>query len=196
MSDTKVPTVQDADTLLREFTKDERLIYHAYAVAGVLRYMARKAGEDETRWFVIGLIHDLDWEMFPAEHCRKTRELLTARGWPEEYIRAAVSHGWGICSDVEPLSRMEKMLYALDELTGLVAATALVRPSRSVLEVETKSVLKKWKTKGFAAGANRDLIQKGADMLGIPLEALITDCIAGMREVADQIGLRGNPGAA
>jgi predicted hydrolase (HD superfamily) len=141
------------------------------------------------KWGLIGLIHDLDYEKFPEQHCAKTAEILRERGWPEEYIRAIVSHGWGLCSDVEPQSRLEKTLYAIDELTGLVAACALVRPSKSVMDLEPSSVKKKWKQKGFAAGVNREVIQKGAAMLGIEVDALTADVIAGMREVAAEIGL-------
>ena len=135
------------------------------------------------------MIHDLDYGRFPDQHCSKTREILEERGWPEEYIRAVVSHGWGLCSDEEPRTSLEKTLYAVDELTGLVAACALVRPSRSVMDLEVKSVMKKWKQKSFAAGANRDVIEKGASMLGCDLNTLIADVIAGMREVAATIGL-------
>jgi predicted hydrolase (HD superfamily) len=141
---------------------------------------------------VVGLVHDLDYEQFPDEHCKKTAEILRERGWPEEIVRAAVSHGWGVCSDVEPQSDMEKVLFAIDELTGLVAATALVRPSRSVLDMEARSVKKKWKDKAFAAGVNRDVIAQGAARLGVDLTDLITDVIMGMRTVAEEIGLKGN----
>lgn len=160
-----------------------------------MRHMARKRGGDEDEWGVIGLVHDLDYEKFPDQHCTKTREILTERGWPAEYVRAVVSHGWGICSDVEPISDLEKVLYAVDELTGLVAATALVRPSKSVMDLTAKSVRKKWKDKSFAAGVDRSVIARGAEMLGVELSDLITDTIAGMREVADEIGLKGNPPA-
>jgi predicted hydrolase (HD superfamily) len=154
-----------------------------------MRYMARKHGEDEEMWGLVGLIHDLDYEQFPEEHCTRTEQILRDRGWPEEYIRAAVSHGWGICTDVEPQSLLEKTLYAVDELTGLIVACALVRPSKSVMDLTAKSVRKKWKQKAFAAGANREVIAKGAEMLGVDRNDLITDVIAGMREVAPQIGL-------
>ena len=161
-----------------------------------MRYCARTRGLDEQMWGVVGLIHDLDYGQFPTEHCRKTEEILNSQGWPAEYVRAVVSHGWGICTDIEPQSELEKVLYTVDELTGLVAATALVRPSRSVLDMEAKSVKKKWKDKSFAAGVNRDVITKGLEMLGMELGELIDDVIMGMREVADEIGLKGNPGAS
>ena len=185
----RIPTHDEALSLLKEFNKSESLLKHAYSVEGVMRYMARKRGEDEGKWGIIGLMHDLDYERFPEQHCKKSREILEERGWPEEYIRAIVSHGWGICSDVEPKTNMEKMLYAVDELTGLITAAALVRPSRSVMDLEAKSVMKKWKDKSFAAGVNRSIIEKGVGMLGVELRELVTDVIMGMREVADKIGL-------
>ena len=187
----KIPTREQAYTLLTEFNKNESLIKHALAVEGVMRYFARKRGEDEEKWGVIGLVHDLDYERFPEEHCHKSEEILRENNWPEEYIRAVISHGWGICSNVEPQSELEKALYAIDELTGLVVTTALIRPSKSVLDVGAKSVKKKWKDKRFAAGVDRSIIEKGAQMLGMELTDLITDTIMGMREVADEIGLKG-----
>ena len=186
------PTRQEAFDLLREYNQDESLIRHALAVEGVMRYFAVKEGEDQDKWGIIGLVHDLDYERFPDQHCTKTAEILQERNWPADYIRSIVSHGWGLCSDVEPQSRMEKILYAIDELTGLITAAALMRPSRSVLDIEPKSVKKKWKVKAFAAGVDRDVIQKGADMLGMELTELFGETIAGMREVADVINLRGN----
>ena len=188
----KVPTREEAYNLLTKYNKSDSLIKHALAVEGVMRYFARKRGEDEEKWGVIGLIHDLDYEQFPEQHCHKTEEILRENEWPEEYIRAVVSHGWGIVSDVEPKTELEKVLYAIDELTGLVVTTALVRPSKSVLDVKTKSVKKKWKDKRFAAGVDRSIIENGAQMLGVELTDLITDTIMGMREVAEEIGLKGN----
>jgi len=186
------PTREEALALLRQYNKNESLIKHAMAVEGVMRYIARKRGEDEEKWGVVGLIHDLDYEQFPDQHCKKTEEILKENDWPEEYIRAAVSHGWGICTDVRPESDMEKVLYAIDELTGLVVTSALVRPSKSVMDMKTKSVKKKWKQKQFAAGVDRSIIEKGAEMLGVELGELITDTIMGMRAVAEEIGLKGN----
>ncbi len=187
-----IPTRQEALALLKEYNKKEGLIKHALAVEAAMRYCARKRGADEEKWGVVGLVHDLDYEQFPEQHCRKTEEILTSGNWPAEYIRAVLAHGWGICTDIEPQSEMEKVLYAIDELTGLIVATALVRPSKSLMDLKAKSVKKKWKDKAFAAGANRDVIQKGAEMLGMELSELITDVIMGMREVADELGLRGN----
>ncbi len=186
-----IPTRPQAYTLLTQYNQNDSLIKHALAVEGVMRYAARKRGDDEDKWGIIGLIHDLDYEQFPEEHCRKTEEILKENLWPQEYIRAAISHGWGICSDVEPRSELEKVLYAVDELTGLVATTALVRPSKSVMDLKATSVKKKWKDKRFAAGVDRSIIEKGCNMLGMEITELITDTIMGMREVAAEIGLKG-----
>ena len=186
------PTREQAFELLKEFNHTDSLIKHALTVEAVMRHFARKRGEDEEKWGVIGLVHDLDYEKFPDQHCRKTEEILRQRQWPEEYIRAVVSHGWGICSEVLPESELEKVLYAVDELTGLVTTSALVRPSKSVMDMEAKSVRKKWKDKRFAAGVNRSIIEKGAAMLGVDLNDLIAETILGMREVAGEIGLKGN----
>src|SRR5699024_2621260 len=148
--------------------------------------------EDKEKWGIIGLVHDLDYEMYPEEHCKKTREILIEENWPEDYIRAIESHGWKICSDVEPLETMEKVLYATDELTGLITATALMRPSKSILDLKVKSLKKKWKSKGFAAGVNREVIAEGAEMLGMDLNEVMEETIKGMQKVADEIGLKGN----
>ncbi|MEN6578474.1 MAG: HDIG domain-containing metalloprotein [Phycisphaerales bacterium] len=190
-----VPTREEALSLLRQYNKNEALVKHALAVEAVMRFCARKRGQDVERWGVIGLVHDLDYEQFPDQHCHKSAEILRGQGWPEEYVRAVMSHGWGICTDVEPTTDLEKTLYAMDELTGLVAATTLVRPSRSVLDMTPKSVKKKWKEKSFAAGVNREVIEKGAAMLGADLNQLIEDAIAGMREAAQEIGLKGEVNA-
>jgi len=189
----KRPTRQEALELLHQYNESDSLRKHAYAVEGVMRYIARKRGEDEEKWGIVGLIHDLDYEKFPDQHCQKTGEILREKGWPEEYIRGAVSHGWGICSDVTPQTDLEKFLYTIDELTGLVVTTALIRPSKSVLDVQVKSVKNKWKDKRFAAGVDRSIIEKGAQMLLIGLDDLIDDTIKGMQEVAEAIGLKGHP---
>jgi len=187
------PSRQEALELLHLYNQTDNLRSHAYAVEAVMRYIARKKGQDEEKWGVIGLVHDLDYEQFPSQHCTKTSEILTEKGWPQEYIRAVVSHGWGICSDTEPLSDLEKTLYTIDELTGLVAASSLVRPSKSVMDLGVSSVKKKWKSSAFAAGVNRTVIAKGAEMLGVSLDELIEDTIMGMREAAEAIGLKGEP---
>lgn len=187
--ETHNPTREEAFALLREYNTNQSLVNHGLAVEAVMRFIARKHGWEEDKWGIIGLIHDLDYERYPDEHCKRTDQILSERGWPEEYVRAAVSHGWGICVDVEPQSLLEKTLYAVDELTGLVTACALVRPSRSVMDLTPKSVRKKWKDRAFAAGVNREVIEKGAEMLGVAVDDLIADVIEGMREVAPRIGL-------
>ncbi len=183
------PTREEAYELLTTYTKSQSLIRHALAVEAVMRHFAQEWGEDQERWGVIGLVHDLDWEQFPREHCQKTKEILSQADWPPEYIRSIMSHGWGLVTDVRPEHRMEKALYAVDELTGLITATALMRPSKSVMDMQAKSVKKKWKDKSFAAGANREVIAAGAQMLEMGLSDLITETIMAMRTVADQLGL-------
>ena len=187
-----VPTRDEAYALLTEFNQNESLIKHALAVEGVMRHMAGKLGHEVDAWGVIGLIHDLDYEKYPEEHCQRTEQILRERGWSDEAIHAVVSHGWGICTDVEPIHEMEKVLYAIDELTGLITAVALVRPSKSLMDLKVKSVTKKWKDKAFAAGANREIIQKGIDLLGMERSDVIADVIEGMRSVAAELGLDGS----
>ena len=193
-ADPHVPTRQEALALFLQHNSTESLLAHALSVEAVMRHMARKCGEDEEKWGIIGLVHDIDYERSPEQHCRRSPEIL--QGWPEEYVRAVVSHGWGICSEVEPREHMEKVLYAVDELTGLVKACALMRPSKSVLDMEASSVKKKWKDARFAAGVNRSIIEKGAAMLGVDLGDLIADTILGMRTAAREIGLAGSAAPA
>ncbi len=191
--ETKNPTREKAWALLRKHNQDEALIKHALAVEAVMAHFAEKFGEKEPeKWRIVGLIHDLDYEKYPDEHCIKTREILEEEGWPEDYIRAVESHGWKICSDVEPEERMEKVLYTIDELTGLIAASALVRPSRSIMDLTAKSVKKKWKQKNFAAGVKREIITEGAQLLGMDLTEIITETIRGMQTVAAELDLKGN----
>jgi putative nucleotidyltransferase with HDIG domain len=192
MTDPIKPTRKQAFALLAQYNKNQSLIRHALAVEGVMRHFARLKGQDPELWGIIGLIHDLDYERYPEEHCHKTAEILKTHHWPPDHIRAVVSHGWGICTDIKPRSEMEKVLYAVDELTGLVATCALVRPSKSVLDLTPKSVKKKWKDKRFAAGVDRSVIDRGAEMLGMDRATLIHETIMGMRSVADKIGLKGN----
>jgi len=189
MMSEKVPTYEEAQSLLDEFVKSDSLLKHSYAVEGVMRYMARRMGGDEDKWAIIGLVHDLDYEVFPEQHCAKAQEILRGRDWPEEYVRAVASHGWVLCNDIEPQTDLEKVLYAVEELTGLISAVAIIRPSKSVMDLEVKSVMKKWKDKSFAAGVNRSVIEKGVTMMGVELPALIDDVIMGMRGVSDKIGL-------
>ena len=190
-SNKKIPTREEAFKLLTEYTKSASLIKHALSVEATMRYFAKKNNEDEEKWGIIGLVHDLDYDMFPEQHCKKTKEILSQNNWNEDYIRAVMSHGWGTATDVEPKTLLEKTLYAIDELTGLVTTTALVRPSKSLMDLTAKSVKKKWKDKRFAAGVDRSIIEKGAQMLGVEITDLITDTIMGMREVADEIDLNG-----
>jgi predicted hydrolase (HD superfamily) len=192
MTESYMPSREEAFELLKEYTKTEGLIKHALAVEGVMRYFASKFGEDPEKWGIIGLIHDLDYEKWPDEHCQKTKEILENKNWPDDYIRAVISHGYGICTDVEPVHKMEKILYATDELTGLINASALVRPSRSIMDMKPKSVKKKWKDKSFAAGVDRSIIENGAKMLEMDLNELIAETIEAMKTVADDIGLKGN----
>lgn len=190
-----VPSREDAWKLLNEFVTSDNLIKHCVSVEAVMRQLAKKFGEDEEKWAVVGLAHDVDYEQYPEEHCSKVREILEEREWPEEYIRAIQSHGYSRVNDIEPQTLMEKSLFAIDELTGLVSATALVRPSKSIHDVKAKSVKKKWKDKGFSAAVDRELIADGAERLGVDLTELINDTISGMQNVADEIGLKGNPEA-
>lgn len=187
-----IPNRAEAYELLGEFNKNESLIKHALTVEAVMRHFAGLLGEDEKKWGIIGLLHDIDYEMYPEQHCIKAREILAEREWPEAYIHAVESHGWKLCCDVEPIEKMEEVLYAIDELTGLIAATAIMRPSKSILDMEVKSVKKKWKQKGFAAGVNREVIEEGAGMLGMELDKVIEETIKGMQQVAEEIGLKGN----
>jgi putative nucleotidyltransferase with HDIG domain len=187
-----VPTREEALELLRKHNNDESHIKHALAVEGTMRHFARKLGGDEDLWGVVGILHDIDWEKTmsePSRHCNLAPELLREAGIGEDIIHAVQSHGYGICSDVEPKNDMEKVLFAVDELTGLVITAGLVRPSRSLSDLEVKSVKKKWKDKTFARGVNREIIQKGAEMMGMPLEAVIENTILGMRPIEKEIGL-------
>lgn len=187
-----VPSREEAFELLKEFNKNESLITHALTVEAVMRHFAELYNEDEEKWGLVGLLHDIDYERYPEQHCVKAREILEEKKWPEEYIRAVQSHGYGICIDVEPISNMEKVLFTIDELTGLIAATCFLRPSKSVLDLEVKSVKKKWKQKSFAAGVNREVIEQGADRLGMELDKVIDETIKGMQKAAEEIGLKGS----
>ena len=188
-----IPNREEAYALLTKYNQSDSLIKHALAVEAVMLHFAELYGEpDPQKWGIIGLIHDLDYEMYPEQHCVKVRELLTEAGWPEEYIRAVQSHGWNICVDVKPEHQMEKVLYTIDELTGLIGACALVRPSKSILDMEVKSIKKKWKDKAFAAGVNREIIAAGANSLGMELNQVIEETIKGMQKVAVELGLKGN----
>ena len=185
------PTRNEAFKLLKKYNSSESLIKHALAVEGVMRHFASLLNEDAEKWGIIGLVHDLDYEKYPDQHCKITKEILETEQWPDDYIRAVLSHGWGMCTDIEPKQLMEKVLFTIDELTGLVTASALVRPSRSILDMEAVSVKKKWKIKTFAAGASREVIEKGAAMLEMNLDFIIEQTILGMRKIAVELGLAG-----
>lgn len=182
---------QAALALWRRYNDDDSLLRHALSVEAAMRRFASARGEDPDYWGLVGLLHDIDYQAHPDEHLRHARPMLAEAGYPEPFIRAVESHGWGLCSDVKPELEMEKVLYAVDELTGFIAACAYVRPSRSVLDMEVKSVKKKWKTAAFAAGVNREVIEKGASMLGMELDELISETILALRDAADAVGLKG-----
>ena len=185
------PTRDEALELLKKYNDNDSLVKHGLAVESAMRHFARKFGEDEEKWGIVGLLHDLDYGKYPNQHCYKAKEIMEENGYPEEYIRAMMSHAYGICTDVEPLSLMEKTLYAVDELTGLITACVYVRPSKSILDLTTKSVKKKWKQKSFAAGVDRKTIEKGAQMINMELNELITEVIEGMKKDAKTLGLQG-----
>lgn len=183
---------EEAWELLTEYTKTPALRKHALAVEAVMRHFARLSGEDEEIWGAAGLLHDLDYEKFPEEHCKKAEEIMRNHGIDNVYIRAMNCHGYGICTDIKPESRMERVLFTIDELTGLINALCLMRPSKSVLDLEVKSVKKKFKDRSFAAGVNRDVVRSGCEMLEMELDDVIRETIEGMKEKAAEIGLKGN----
>ena len=186
---TSTLTRDQAYALLRAYNKEPFHIQHALTVEGVMRYFARTLGygEEEDYWGITGLLHDIDFELYPEQHCRKAPELLRAGGVGEDMIDSVCSHGYGICCDVEPRHEMEKVLFAADELTGLIWSTALMRPSRSVMDMEVSSLKKKFKDKKFAAGCSRDVIRTGAERLGWDLDRLFEQTILAMRESEAQI---------
>lgn len=189
-----VPDRDAAQKLFIQYNSSESLMRHALAVEAVMKHFAALFGEDEQKWGVIGILHDIDYERYPEQHCTKARDILLQHGYPEDYIRAVQSHGFGIVSNIEPGHIMEKALYAVDELTGLIAAAALMRPSKSIMDLEISSVKKKWKQKGFAAGVNREVIEKGVKMLGMTTDEVIAHTIDGMKTVAADIDLAGEAG--
>lgn len=180
---------EKAMSVLKQYNKSEALVRHGIAVEAVMRYFAAAAGEDIDYWGAVGLLHDVDYEMYPDEHCKKAPELLKEAGYDDAFIHAVISHGHGIVVDAEPTLYMEKVLFAIDELTGLIGAAALMRPSKSVMDIEVKSVKKKFKDKRFAAGVNREVILQGCKNLGLELDDVINKCILGMRTQAAEIGL-------
>ncbi|MEG1524768.1 MAG: HDIG domain-containing protein [Clostridia bacterium] len=182
-------TREEALMLLKKYNESEALIKHAYAVEGVMRHFAELFGEDVEYWGQVGLLHDIDYEKWPEEHLQVAPRLLSDAGYDADFIRAVTGHGWGLCTDTKPEKPMEIAIYTIDELTGLITASAYMRPSHSVMDMELKSVKKKFKDKGFAAGVNRDVISNGADMLGMTLDDVIEHTLAGMRNVHEALGL-------
>jgi len=185
------PTREQALNLLNEYNQTQGLVKHALAVEATMRHFANYFGEDAELWGIIGLIHDLDYEKYPDQHCQMTEKILKENDWPEDYIRAVLSHGWMICTDIKPESLLEKTLYTIDELTGLVTTSALVRPTKSILDMKAKSVKKKWNNKNFAAKIDRSIIERGAEMLKMDLSEIITLTIEGMAKIAEQLELDG-----
>ncbi len=182
-------TRETAMELLRKYNKEEFHIIHALTVEGVMRYFAKELGygDEEEFWGLCGLLHDVDFELYPEEHCKKAPELLAEIDADERLVHAVCSHGYGLCSDVEPLCEMEKILFATDELTGLIGAAARMRPSKSVMDMELSSLKKKYKDKRFAAGCSRDVIQTGAERLGWELDKLLELTIYAMRSCEESV---------
>ena len=176
-------TRDEAYELLKKYNKEDFHLHHGRRVEGTMRYFANKLGygDEEEFWGIVGLLHDIDFEMWPEEHCKKAPELLREAGVDEDMIHAIVSHGYGLCVDVKPEHEMEKVLFACDELTGLIGAAALMRPSKSVQDMELKSLKKKFKDKRFAAGCDRDVIIQGAEMLGWDLDKLLSETLEAMK---------------
>jgi predicted hydrolase (HD superfamily) len=186
----KVPTLEEAQKLLEEYNQDAFHLKHAKIVSGVMGYFARQYDPDHVDfWKTAGLLHDLDFEKYPDQHCIKEQEIMREHGYDEKLIHAVASHGYGLTVDVKPEHFMEKILYATDELTGLIGAVALMHPSKSVRDMKLKSVKKKFKSPSFAAGCSREVIQKGADMLGWPLDDLISRTIEAMQSLADELSI-------
>lgn len=183
-----IMTRDEAWALLTEFNKDAFHLRHAVTVEGVMRWYAEKLGysDEVDLWGIVGLLHDLDFEMFPEQHCIKEQEIMRSRGVDERIVHATASHGWKLTVDIEPQHEMEKVLYAVDELTGLIGAAALMRPSKSVQDMELKSVKKKYKSPNFAAGCSREVIERGAELIGVSLDELISGTILAMRSCEDE----------
>ena len=183
-----IMTRDEAWALLTEFNKDAFHLRHAVTVEGVMRWYAEKLGysDEVDLWGIVGLLHDLDFEMYPEQHCIKEQEIMRSRGVDERIVHATASHGWKLTVDIEPQHEMEKVLYAVDELTGLIGAAALMRPSKSVQDMELKSVKKKYKSPNFAAGCSREVIERGAELMGVSLDELISDTILAMRSCEDE----------
>lgn len=187
----RIPTRQEAWELLNEYNSDEFHLKHARIVEGAMKYFARELGygEEEEFWGIVGLLHDLDFGKYPEEHCIKSQEIMREHGIDERIIHATASHGYGITVDIKPEHEMEKVLYAVDELTGLIGAVAIMRPSKSTMDLELSSVKKKYKTPKFAAGCSREVIDQGAQLLGWELDDLIQRTILALRDVEQTTGL-------
>ena len=181
---------EKSQEILHKYCTEPHLLSHALAVASAMEAMAEHFGADPQYWKAIGYLHDVDYQNYPEEHLQHTEELLQPEGVSQEDIRAIISHGWGLCSDVEPVSDMEKSLYTVDELTGIIMAAALMRPS-GISDLETKSAMKKFKDKRFAAKCDRDLILNGCTMLGMELAQVMEITIAGMKTQMEALGLTG-----
>ena len=174
-------TREQALALLQKYNKEPFHIQHALTVEGVMRWFAQENGEDVEFWGLCGLLHDIDFELYPEQHCKKAPELLAEVNASPEMVHAICSHGYGICSDVEPLHLMEKIMFTVDELTGLIGAAARMRPSKSVMDMELSSLKKRFKDKKFAAGCSRDVIKQGAEILGWSLDEILDKTILAMR---------------
>ena len=180
-------TREQALALLQKYNKEAFHIQHALTVEGVMRWFAQENGEDVEFWGLCGLLHDIDFEVYPEEHCKKAPELLAEVNASQEMVHAICSHGYGLCCDVEPVLLMEKIMFTVDELTGLIGAAARMRPSKSVMDMELSSLKKKFKDKKFAAGCSRDVIKQGADMLGWTLDEVLDKTILAMRSCEAQV---------
>ena len=180
-------TRDQAFALLKKYNAEPFHIRHALTVEAVMREFARKNGEDADYWGLVGLLHDVDFERFPERHCLEAPAMLSEIGAPEDFVRAVCSHGYGICVDIRPELEMEKTLFAVDELTGLIGAAVLMRPSKSAQDMDVKSLKKKFKDKRFAAGCSREVIQQGADMLGIALDELLSGTLEAYRACEERI---------
>ena len=187
-----IPAREQALELLKQYNQEESHIHHALAVEAAMRHFAELYHEDPDLWGIVGILHDIDWEKTtstPDQHCHLAPEMLRTAGVDENIIHAVQSHGYGICTDVEPSNNLEKTLFTIDELTGLVITAGLVRPSKSLADLELKSVKKKWKDKAFARGVNREIIKQGAEKMNMPLDDVINETIIALRPVEKEIGM-------
>ena len=187
-----IPTREQAFEILKQYNNEQSHIHHAHAVEAAMRHFAELYHEDPDLCGVVGILHDIDWEQTtstPEKHCHLAPDMLKKAGVDDDIIRAVQSHGFGICTDIEPLSNLEKTLFTIDELTGLIITAGLVRPSKSLADLELKSVKKKWKDKAFARGVNREIIKQGAEKMNMPLDDVINETIIALRPVEKLIGM-------